>query len=143
MIAVDTNVLIYAHREEVPQHTSAKKYVERLALGIAPWSIPILCLSEFVRVVTHPRVFSPPSPLTTALAFIDAVLESPSVTLLVPDADYWAIFRKVSLQANARGNLAFDAAIATLCLSQGAQLLTADRDFARFSDLRTLTLAEH
>jgi predicted nucleic acid-binding protein len=88
MIAVDTNILIYAHREETPQHALAKSHIERLARGFAPWSIPVFCLSEFVRVVTHPRVFAPPSPLATALAFVDALLESPTVIVLVPDADY-------------------------------------------------------
>jgi len=140
MIAVDTNILIYAHREETPQHALAKNHVERLAVGSAPWGIPVFCLSEFVRVVTHPRVFAPPSPLATALAFVDALLESPTVIVLVPDADYWTTFRDLCISADSKGNLAFDAAIAALCLAHGARLLTADRDFARFSPLETMAL---
>jgi uncharacterized protein len=140
MIAVDTNILIYAHREEAPQHAQAMRHVVRLAQGISPWSVPVFCLSEFVRVVTHPRVFGPPSSLSTALAFIDAVLGSPTVLVLTPDANFWHVFRDLCVEADSKGNLAFDAAIAALCLTHGARLLTADRDFARFRALETLAL---
>jgi uncharacterized protein len=141
MIAVDTNILIYAHREETSQHAQAKKHIERLAQGTPPWGIPVFCLTEFVRVVSHPRVFVPPSPLATALAFIEAILESPTVVVLIPDGNYWATFFELCVSAEARGNLAFDAAIAALCIAHGARLLTADRDFARFPALETMALS--
>ncbi len=132
MIAVDTNVLVYAHRAETERHGEARARLTRLAEGAAPWGLPVFCLGEFVRVVTHPRVFSPPSTLPQALAFLDALLASPSVRLLTTDAEYWPSFRDACVAGEATGNLAFDAQLAALCLAHGATLLTADRDFARF-----------
>ena len=60
MIAVDTNVLVYAHREELPQHQQARARLVELAEGPALWGIPVFCLGEFLRVVTHPCLFDPP-----------------------------------------------------------------------------------
>ena len=133
MIAVDTNVLVYAHREEYPLHARAKARIIGLALGPAPWGVPVFCLGEFVRVVTHRRVLSPPSSLDQASAFLDRLGESDSFRVLLPDVEYWTDLKAALELAAARGNLAFDAQIAALCVRHGATLLTADRDFARFS----------
>jgi toxin-antitoxin system PIN domain toxin len=130
MIAVDTNILIYAHREEFPLHAAALARLKALANGPVPWGVPIFCLGEFVRVVTHRRVLTPPSSLEQAAAFVDALFTSASFRLLVPDDGYWPELRSIVLGAKAAGNLAFDAQIAALCLRSGAALLTADRDFA-------------
>lgn len=132
MKAVDTNVLVYAHREEMPLHEAARACLEELAEGAAPWGLPVFCIGEFVRVVTHRRIFHPPSSLDQALAVIDALAASPGLRLLAPDAEYCAIFRTMSEAAKATGNLAFDTQIASVCHSHGATLVTADRDFARF-----------
>lgn len=132
MIAIDTNVLVYAHREEMPAHARAKGQLVRLAGSAAPWGLPIFCLGEFVRVVTHPRIFTPPTSLDVALQFLDALLQSPSLRLLTADADYGRAYIEVSRKARASGNLAFDAQIAAVCVVHGATLLTADRDFSRF-----------
>ena len=133
MIAVDTNVLVYAHREEYPNHAEAKAKIIGLAVGAAPWGVPVFCLGEFVRVVTHRRVLKPPSSLEQAIAFLDRLTESASFRVLLPDVEYWTDLKSALSEAGARGNLAFDAGIAALCLRHGATLLTADRDFARFS----------
>lgn len=139
MIAIDTNVLVYAHREEYPSHTLANARMVELAVGAAPWGVPVFCLGEFVRVVTHRRVLNPPSSLDQATAFLDRLTESPSFRVLLPDVEYWADLKSALSMASARGNLAFDAQIAALCVRHGATLLTADRDFARFS-IRTESL---
>ena len=137
MIAVDTNVLIYAHRRETRRHQQALATLTELAEGDNPWALPVFCLAEFVRVVTHLRVFSPPSDLRTALDFLDRLLESPSVRLLLPRRTYPSTFRSVCESAEARGNLAFDAQIAASCVEHGAnELITADRDFARFPGIK-------
>ena len=133
MIAVDTNILVYAHREEYPRHARAKARIVELARGPAPWGIPVFCLGEFVRVTTHRRVHSPPSSLQQATAFLDRLCESESFRLLLPDVEYWTDLRTTLELGDARGNLAFDAQIAAVCVHHGATLLTADRDFARFS----------
>jgi uncharacterized protein len=84
VIAVDTNILIYAHREELPAHRPALARLRRLAEGDARWGLPVFCLAEFVRVVTHPGVFHPPSTLTEAVAVLEGLLRSLSVEVLSP-----------------------------------------------------------
>lgn len=137
MIAVDTNVLIYAHRRETEHHMRALERLRALAEGDSPWGLPVFCIAEFVRIATHLRVFTPPSELRIALDFVDRLLASPSARLLVPGHNYAATFRRVCEAAAVRGNLAFDAQIVAVCLEHGArELVTADRDFARFEAMR-------
>ena len=143
MIAIDTNVLIYAHREELPQHEQALNWLRHLAEGARPWAIPVFCLGEFVRVVTHSRIFDPPSTLEVALDALAGLRESPTLRILNPGPNYMACLRDCVLVADARGNLAFDAQIAAVCREQGvSMLLTSDRDFTRFPDLRILALTD-
>jgi uncharacterized protein len=141
VIAVDTNILIYAHRAESAQHLAALRKLTAIAEGQRPWGLPVFCLAEFVRVVTHLRVFDPPSNLSSALDFVTRLLESPSARLLLPTTAYPAVFAESCKAAGARGNLVFDAQIAALCREHGIdELLTVDRDFARFPALRIVGL---
>lgn len=141
MIAVDTNILVYAHREETSEHRRALTWLAHFAEGIPPWGLPVFCLGEFVRVVTHPRVFDPPTALETALGALLGLLASPSLRLLNPGPRYPALYAHHVRAADARGNLAFDAQIAALCAEHAiSALLTADRDFARFPKLHLLSL---
>ena len=136
MIAVDTNVLVMAHRAESPQHAITLARLTSLANREVPWALPVFCIAEFVRVVTHRRVFDPPTDLTTALRFIEGLLEAPSARLLLPTDAYPREFARVSTDAKATGNLTFDAQIATVCAEHGVrEIITADRDFARFDGL--------
>lgn len=133
MIAVDSNVLIAAHRREHSGHESALRRLSELAESAAPWGLPIFCIGEFLRVVTHPRVFSPPSSLAVACAFVDRLIASPSLRLLLPTDQFWDSLRQVVVEGEAGGNLVFDAQIATVCRDSGVRrLLSWDRDFARF-----------
>ncbi|RLS81153.1 MAG: PIN domain-containing protein [Planctomycetota bacterium] len=142
MIAVDTNILLYADREETPQHRAALRALRRLAEGHEAWAIPIQCVGEFLRVVSHDRVFQPPTPIGEALASIESLLASPSARVLVPGGRYLRILREVIERAEVRGNLVFDAQIAAVCLEHGATtLLTEDRDFTRFQGIKPLSLA--
>lgn len=137
MIAVDTNLLVYADRRDLPQHARARAVVEGLAAGNEPCGLPVFCLAEYVRVVTHPRLFSAPTRLTDALDNMEALLAQPAVVLLLPGDRFAEIFSRSSREADARGNLVFDAAIAALCLEHRvAELWTADRDFSRFPGIR-------
>ncbi len=141
MIAVDTNILIYAHREELPQHRAARRRLTELAEGDALWAIPVFCLGEFVRVVTHTRIFDPPYTVDEACQALERVLASPTLRLLFPGPRFWPLFAQAAREADASGNLAFDAQIVALCREAGVgQLLTEDRDFARFTGLRTETI---
>jgi uncharacterized protein len=137
VIAVDTNVLIYAHRSETERHVEALERLKSLAESDEPWGLPVFCIAEFIRVVTHLRVFTPPSRLRVALDFLDRLLESPSVRLLLPSEGYASIFRRTCEAADVRGNLAFDAQVVAVCVEHGARdLVTADRDFARFAAIK-------
>lgn len=141
MIAVDTNILVYAHREELPQHPTARARLTALAEGDAPWAIPVFCLGEFLRVVTHPRLFDPPHTVAEACVALDRILESPSLRILHPGDRFWRMLAEAARAADAAGNLVFDAQVAALCQESGVSaLLTEDRDFDRFPGLRTQRL---
>ena len=138
MIALDTNLLVYAHRRDNPFHAEAKKLVTTLASGSAAWAIPWPCLHEFYGVVTRPRLFSPPSTPDEAMNQIDIWLESPTLHLLAESPMYWPQLRNLIAKAKVQGPMVHDARIAALCLNHGVrELWSADRDFSRFPALRT------
>ncbi len=141
MIAVDTAILIGAHRRGSPLHQRATAWLARLAEGPAPWAIPVFCIAEFFRVVTHPRVFSPPSTIIQASDDLGRIVASPTVRVLLPGQRFLGLFLEIAAEAKATGNLAFDAQIAAVCLEHGAdRILTTDRDFRRFGRLRIVSL---
>jgi uncharacterized protein len=134
MIAVDSNVLVYAHREDSPWNERANACLERLAEGRAPWAIPWPCVHEFLAIVTHPRIYNPPTPLDAALDQIDAWMESPSLVLLSESDTYWNQARDILKISRVVGPQVHDARVAALCRQHGVmELWTADRDFGRFS----------
>lgn len=138
MIAVDTNVLVYAHREELPQHRAARAKLTALAEADRTWGIPVFCVAEFVRVVTHPKLFDPPYGADEACRAVDQLLASPSVRVLHSGPSFFAHFAEAVRDANAVGNLVFDAQIVAVCRESGVtSLLTEDRDFARFRRFKT------
>ena len=142
MIAVDTNVLIYAHREETDLHAVAAGRLVRLAEGDEFWCLPVFCITEFLRVVTHRRVFNPPSTTLDGMEFIENLLESPTCGVAYPEEQFLDRFKSVLQESDARGNLVFDAQIAAICREQGIPaILTNDRDFERFRLLRAVILA--
>lgn len=139
MIALDTNVLVYAHREDAPLHAAAFERVAELAESGAPWSIPWPCLHEFFAIVTHPRIYSPPTPRARAMDQIEAWLESPTLVLLSESTAHWPQLRALLERARVAGPLVHDARVAALCLQHGVKTLwTADRDFARFTPLQAV-----
>ena len=143
MIAVDTNVLIYAHRLETDLNATATAELVRLAEGTEPWALPVFCLIEFTRVVTHRRVFHPPSSIAQAMDFINGLVAAPTCHVTLPGADFLQHLETTVRRADARGNLLFDAQIAALCREHGiATILTNDRDFERFDGLQVRYLDE-
>ena len=137
MIAVDTNVLVYAHREDSAWHSGAYLCVEGLAQGRGAWAIPWPCLHEFLAIVTHPRIYDPPTPLEKALNQVDAWLEAPGLILLGESGGYWSELRALLANGRVTGGQVHDARVAALCLEHGAaELWTADRDFSRFPGLK-------
>jgi hypothetical protein len=136
VIAVDTNVLVYAHRQDSEWHAAARRSVRELAEGAAAWAIPWPCLHEFVAVVTHPRIYAPASSLGAAIDQVEAWHESPSLVLLSEGPTHWPELRSALETARAVGPLVHDARVAALCRQHGVrELWTADRDFGRFPSL--------
>lgn len=139
MIAVDTNILVYAHREDSPFHAVASRRVRDLAEGRLPWAIPWPCVHEFLGVVTHPRVYQPPTPLSLALATVDGWLEAPTLLMLAETDDYWPHLRSLVTAGKIAGPRMHDARIAALCRLHGVrELWSADRDFSRFADVKVV-----
>lgn len=136
MIAVDTNILVYAHREDSPFHGAASQRITELAEGSAMWAIPWPCLHEFLAIVTHPRIYAPASPLARALDQIDAWIESPTLVLLAEAAEHWSTLRALLMAGRIVGPRVHDARIVALCRQHGVrELWSADRDFSRFGGL--------
>src|SRR3990172_2180883 len=133
MIAVDSQILVYAHREDSPWHRAARAAVALVAEGRAPWAIPWPCIHEFLAIVTHPRIYLPPTPVERALAQVDAWLESPTLTLLSEAVDYWPELRDAIRAGRVVGPTVHDARVAALCRYHGvSELWTSDRDFSKF-----------
>ena len=138
MIAVDTNVLVHAHREDSPFHAAAWEALRELAEGPSQWALPWPCVHEFLAISTHPRIYDPPTPLDRALDQVDAWLESPYLELLGASSQHWPVLRALMESSRVVGPAVHDARIAALCLHHGVrELLTADRDFSRFPGLRS------
>jgi toxin-antitoxin system PIN domain toxin len=138
MIAIDSNLLVYAHREDTPWHDIAYARIVELAEGRSLWAIPWPCIHEFLAIVTHPRIYSPPTPLDKAIEQVEAWMESPSLVLLSEIEDYWMHFRLALVTGRVSGPQIHDARVAALCKEHGVtELWTADRDFGRFPDVQT------
>ena len=136
MILFDVNVLVYAHREDTPRHAEYRAYVEDAVNSPEPYGVNDLILSGFLRVVTHPRVFKTRSDLGSAVAFAETLRAQANAVLLAPGLRHWDLFLDLCRSADARGNLVADAYLAALALETGSELITTDRDFARFPGLR-------
>ena len=136
MIAIDTNLLVYAHRRDSAFFDGASSLVVGLAEGRSVWAIPWPCVHEFLAIVTHPRIFKPPTPLSQALDQVDAWMQSPSLQLLGEAPGYAAVLRGVIERSQVTGPRIHDARVAALCRQHGVrELWSADRDFSRFGGI--------
>lgn len=136
MIAVDTNILVYAHRSDSPFHELAYDFVESLRRGRTPWAIPWPCLHEFIAIVTHPKIFKQPTALEMAFDALDAWLAGGNAHLIGESEGYLDRLRAEALSGKGRGPLIHDARIVAICLHHGVhELLSVDRDFQRFPEL--------
>ena len=138
MIAVDTNILVYAHRADSQWHQKADELLTELAESRASWAIPWPCIFEFYAIVTHPRIYKPPTPPADARIQVSHWMESPSLILLYEGEEFWSALDSVLQKSGVVGGAVHDARIATLCMRHGVKkLLSVDRDFSRFQGLRT------
>lgn len=139
MIAVDANILVYAHRADSPFHVPAKARMKELAEGSASWAIPWPCVHEFLAIVTHPRIYNPPSPLPQAIDQVDAWVASPSCVLLTESEQHWPELKATLTEARAAGPRVHDARVAALCAQHRVnELWSADRDFSRFGRVKVV-----
>ncbi len=139
MIAVDANLLVYAHREDSPFHAAADRRITELAEGTVAWAIPWPCIHEFLAIVTRLGVYKPPSPLDMALSQVEAWLESPNLALLHETEGYWPTLRATISASQVTGARIHDARIVALCRHYGVrELWSADRDFSRFTDVKVV-----
>jgi len=136
VILPDVNVLVYAHRQDAPNHAAYRTWLEGLIGSDQAYGMADLVLSSFLRVVTHPRVFNPPSTMDQALAFVADVRNQPNCVPVWPGSRHWAIFEELCRAADVKGNLVPDAYLAALAIESGSEWVSADRDYSRFPGLR-------
>jgi len=138
LIALDTNVLVHAHRPESAEHRASLKRLTALCEGEAPWGIPSPCLAEFTRQVTHPSVMVKPCTPMGLRSLFRPILESPSFQLLLPGRRFPELFFDAVEESRGTGRFVFDAQIVAICRENGIrQFVTYDRDFRRFKRFRT------
>ncbi|MEO6699908.1 MAG: TA system VapC family ribonuclease toxin [Jatrophihabitantaceae bacterium] len=141
MIAIDSNVLVYAHRPDTPFHAAAVEAVRALAEGMRSWALPWPCLHEFFSVTTNRRVFSTPTPPARAIEQIAAWMAAPTVRVIAETPSHFTVLQQLLANGAITGPAVHDARIAAICLSHGVrELLSMDRDFSRYPALKTRSL---
>jgi toxin-antitoxin system PIN domain toxin len=135
MKLLDVNVLVYGHREDAPQHNRYRAWLEQLLNAQEPFAVSDFVLSGFLRVVTHPRIFNPPTNLELALKFVDTIRQSAGCVLVTPGPKHWSIFVTLAQQSGCRGNLIPDAFLAALAIESGCTWISTDHDYSRFKGL--------
>jgi toxin-antitoxin system PIN domain toxin len=137
VIAIDTNILVYAHRTDAPFHDPAKNALREVVEGDTAWAIPWPCVHEFLSKVTHPRIFKHPTPLERALEQLEDWALSPVCQVISEPEGYLPILASTLRSSRTVGSQVHDARIAALCVAHGVdELWSADRDFSRFAKLR-------
>jgi uncharacterized protein len=137
VIALDTNLLVSAHREDNEFHETAKDLVERLRQESRPWAIPWPCIHEVIAIATHPGIYRPASSLSEVIGFLDALFASRELQLLAESPGYFEKLRAISTGARVKGPRIHDARIAALCLHHGvSELWSVDRDFSSFPQIK-------
>lgn len=132
MIALDTNILVYAHRRDSEWHRQASTLVTDLAEGTTPWAVAWPCIHEFLAIVTHARVFNPPTTIVKAIEQVEMWMESPSLRLIGELQGHWKELKRILTAGRVAGGAVHDARIAAICREHGVQeLWSADRDFSR------------
>lgn len=136
MLLLDVNVWVYSHREDAtPKHGQYKQFVETVLENESPFGVSTQVMSGFLRVVTHPKVFDPATPLEIALKFAESITGHPDAVIVTPGGRHWKIFTDLCRQVDARGNLIPDAYFAALAIESGNTWVTTDRDYSRFPGL--------
>ena len=131
----DVNVLVNAYRGDADHHEPCKAAIEDTISSPAAFGLAPIVLIGFLRVVTHRRVFKTPTSLVDAIEFVEALRSMPQAVIVEPGPRHWEIFTALCLEARATGDLVPDAYLAALAVEAGCEIVTTDRDFARFGGL--------
>ncbi|TVP49232.1 MAG: PIN domain-containing protein [Gemmatimonadales bacterium] len=137
MFVVDTNILIYAAHAPSPEHERCRSLLEEWRRGSSPWFVTWPICYEFLRVTTHPRVFDRPWETPDAFAFLEALLASPSLSILEPTPRHARVLHEMLVTVSGlRGNILHDVHTAVLMREHGiSRIVTRDMDFHRFPGL--------
>lgn len=136
MIIPDINLIIYAHNDQAPQHQKARAWWEGLLNGKTPVGLPWVCISGFIRLMTHPRVLAHPLDVATSVEHVRSWLNQEPVRILHPGARFEQVFLDYLIVLGTAGNLTTDAQLAALAVEHQAELHSSDSDFLRFAGLR-------
>lgn len=136
MTLADVNVLVYAHRQDLPQHQRFSDWLKEEVESGRGYALCDASLTGFLRVVTNGRIFENPTPLDVALQTIEELRGQPGAIHLSPGPRHWPLFGELCSAVGARGNDVPDAYLAALAIESGSELITADRGFGRFPGLR-------
>jgi toxin-antitoxin system PIN domain toxin len=136
MLLIDVNVLVYAHRQDSARHVEYLEWMENVVNGAEPFGIPDIVFSGFLRVVTHPKVFNPPSDMKAALAFANQIRTRPNCVVVTPGANHWRTFTRLCEGAGIKRNLVADAYLAAMAIELDCDWITTDGDYARFTGLK-------
>lgn len=131
----DVNVLVYAHRAECESHLRYAEWLRKLATGAEPFALSEPVMQGFLRIVTNPRIFDPPSTMAEALRFLRELTDRPKCTVLRAGSGNWSILEQLCRKDGIRGKLVADAVHAALAIEYGCEWVTADTDFGRFAPL--------
>jgi len=136
VILPDVNILVHAFRADSSNHGTCRSWLDGVVNGEARYGMAPHVLSGVIRITTHPKVFAVPSGLDEVLRFCDILLDQSHCVVIEPGERHWEIFKRLCIEADARGNLVPDAWLAALAIESGCEWITLDRDYARFSGLR-------
>jgi hypothetical protein len=136
VILPDVNILVHAFRSDASDHGLCRRWLDRVVNGDARYGMAPQVLGGVIRIATHPKVFARPSSLEEALQFCDVLLSPPQCVVIQPGERHWEIFKRMCIEADARGNLVPDAWFAALAIESGCEWITLDRDYARFPGLK-------
>ena len=136
MILLDANLLVYAHVTSLTQHHAARSWLDSRLNGPTPVGLPWPTLLSFVRLVSNPRIFEHPQPISKAWKQVDDWLTCPVAWIPQPTERHREILSSFLTDTLGRSNLVPDAHLAALAIEHGLILCSTDRDFARFPNLR-------
>lgn len=131
----DVQLLVYAHREDSPWHAVALPWLHGLLDSGGQFAMCHEVLNSFVRIVTHPKIYDPPSTLDEAFEFVRQLREHPRCVLLRAGPAHWQILERLCRASNVTGGRISDAWLAALAMEHGCEFQTCDAAFGEFNGL--------